>query len=103
MARLNHTTYAAGIPLTFIDGIDIPDLPDYGGINIAEAQFHGTESICCGDNFYGYVPNGEVEADYDAGLTPHYLPDLLFGQMSAKNTDTLDVYHQQLVTYIENH
>lgn len=88
--RLNHTTYAAGIPITFIDGINIPDLPDYGGItmsvhdscgyrhkprvhkavrnlvrrmniNIAEAQFHGTESICCGDNFYGYVPNGEVE------------------------------------------
>ena len=39
MARLNHTTYAAGIPLTFIDGIDIPDLPDYGGINMEQNLF----------------------------------------------------------------
>lgn len=139
-----------------IDQLELPDLPDYGGmkmsvhdscgyrhkpqvhkavrnllrrmnIEIVETQFHGTESICCGDNFYGHVSNEQVEkriqmrADQfpckdvvvycigcdramgEAGLTPHYLADLLFGKNPQRNADTLDEYHQKLDEYIRSH
>lgn len=70
-------------------------------IEIVEAEFSGTKSVCCGDNFYGYVPNEQVEARIreraeqfpcenvvvtcigcvramtSGGKTPLYLPDLL--------------------------
>jgi Fe-S oxidoreductase len=96
-------------------------------IEVVEAEFHGTESICCGDNFYGYVPNEDVQeriksraeqfpckdvvvycigcerAMGEAGKTPHYLPDLLFGKESEQKYDLLDEYHHKLETYIKAH
>lgn len=139
-----------------IDSIEGLVLPDYGGmkmsvhdpcgyrhkpqvhravrsllrkmnIEIVEAEFHGTESICCGDNYYGYVPNERVQeriqmraeqfpcndvvvycigcdrALTEGGKTSHYLPELLFGRESKSNHDTLDQYHQKIVAYIGEH
>lgn len=96
-------------------------------IEIVEAEFSGTESICCGDNFYGAVPNEQVEerikmranqmpcddvvvycigcvrAMISGGKKPHYLPDLLFGRETDPMPDTLDEYHGKLMDYIEKH
>lgn len=96
-------------------------------IEIEEAQFSGTESICCGDNFYGAVPNEQVEerirmraeqfpcdnvvvycigcvrAMTSAGKTPLYLPDLLLDRVGEPMPDTLDEYHSKLNEYIQKH
>lgn len=96
-------------------------------IEIVEAEFSGTKSVCCGDNFYGYVPNEQVEARIreraeqfpcenvvvtcigcvramtSGGKTPLYLPDLLLGRASEAMPDTLDEYHGRLSAYIETH
>ena len=96
-------------------------------IEIVEAPFSGTESVCCGDNFYGAVPNEQVEARIwmraeqfpcddvvvycigcvramvSGGKTPRYLPDLLLGRTGEPMPDTLDEYHSKLEEYIRNH
>lgn len=96
-------------------------------IEIEEAAFNGTESVCCGDNFYGVVPNEQVEkriqmradqfpckdvvvycigcvrAMISGGKKPHYLPDLLFDRNAEPMTDSLDEYHSKLLDYIETH
>lgn len=96
-------------------------------IEIEETPFSGTESVCCGDNFYGAVPNEQVEerirmraeqfpcdyvvvycigcvrAMFSGGKTPLYLPDLLFGRISEVMPDTLDEYHSKLEEYIQRH
>ncbi|MCI8455265.1 MAG: 4Fe-4S binding protein [Lachnospiraceae bacterium] len=96
-------------------------------IEIAEAGFSGTKSICCGDNLYGAVPNEQVKkriqmrADQfpcrdvvvycigcvrsmkEGGRIPHYLPDLLFGHDTEPMPDTLDEYHSKLMHYIALH
>lgn len=96
-------------------------------IAIEESEFSGTESICCGDNFYGSVPNEQVEsririraeqfpqddvvvycigcirAMESGGKRPRYLPDLLFGRDTESMPDTLDEYHSKLKGYIEAH
>ena len=70
-------------------------------IEVLEAAFNGTESVCCGDNFYGLVANervderirqraqqfpcervvvyciGCVRAMYVGGKVPLYLPDFI--------------------------
>ena len=97
-------------------------------IEIVEAEFSGTESVCCGDNFYGAVSNERVEqriqmradqfpcdnvvvycigcvrAMTAGGKTAHYLPDLLFSRNGEQMPDTLDEYHTKLSEYIiEDH
>lgn len=96
-------------------------------IEIVEAEFSGTESICCGDNFYGYVPDQQVEARIQmradqmpcddvvvycigcvramaaGGKRPRYLPDLLLGRDTAPMPDTLEEYHSKLAGYIDAH
>lgn len=139
-----------------IDSVPDLTLPDYGGlrvtvhdscgyrhkpqvhkavrnllrkmnIEIEEAQYSGTESVCCGDNFYGLVPNEQVEerirmragqlpcdsvvvycigcvrAMRSAGKPSLYLPDLLLGMAGEAMTDTLDEYHSRLEEYIRKH
>ncbi|WP_297870555.1 4Fe-4S dicluster domain-containing protein [uncultured Oscillibacter sp.] len=139
-----------------IDSIDGLKLPDYSGltvsvhdpcsyrhkpqvhqavrsllrkmnIEIAEAPFSGTTSICCGDNLYGSVPNQQVErrirfrteqfpchdvavycigcvrAMTSGGKQPRYLPDLLFRREAEPMPDTLDEYHDRVISYIEAH
>lgn len=96
-------------------------------IAIVEAPFSGTESVCCGDNFYGAVPNEQVEtrirmrseqfpcddvvvycigcvrAMTFGGKTPRYLPDLLFDRVGKPMPDTLDEYHSKVEEYIRRH
>lgn len=96
-------------------------------IEIVESKFSGTESVCCGDNFYGFVSNEQVErrirmradqfpgdnvvvycigcvrAMISGGKTPRYLPDLLFGRETEPMPDTLDEYHGKLSKYINHH
>ena len=96
-------------------------------IEIEESAFSGTESVCCGDNFYGAVPDAQVEARIamraaqlpredvvvycigcvramiSAGKRPLYLPDLLLGRASEPMPDTLREYHSKLEAYIEGH
>lgn len=96
-------------------------------IEILESPFSGTSSVCCGDNFYGLVPNAQVEqriqmrakqmpcedvvvycigcvrAMTAGGKKVHYLPELLFQKDTAPMEDSLDTYHFRLLTYIENH
>ena len=96
-------------------------------IEIEETQFSGMESVCCGDNFYGTVPNEQVEerirmrteqfpcddivvycigcvrAMISGGKTPHYLPDLLLNRVGEPMLDTLDEYHSRLAEYIQKH
>ena len=96
-------------------------------VEIIEAEFSGTRSVCCGDNFYGYVPNEQVEtrireraaqfpcdnvvvtcigcvrAMTVGGKTPVYLPDLLLDQKAEPMRDTLDEYHARLAAYIADH
>lgn len=139
-----------------IDRIPNLPLPDYGGLKVSihdscgyrhkpqvhrairsllvkmnveieEAPFSGTESVCCGDNFYGAVPNEQVEkrirmraeqfpcdhvvvycigcvrALASGGKTPLYLPDLLFNRAGEPMPDTLEEYHAKLEEYIRSH
>ena len=96
-------------------------------IKVVESKFSGTESVCCGDNFYGYVPNADVEkrirmraaqlpsdhvvvycigcvrAMEFAGKTPLYLPDLILNKKTEMMQDTLDEYHLKLGQYIDDH
>lgn len=96
-------------------------------IQIVEAAFSGTESVCCGDNLYGLVPNDAVErriqlrvdqfpcrdvavycigcarAIAAGGKTPWYLPDLLLDWDAEPMRDTLDEYHAKIGDYIERH
>lgn len=96
-------------------------------INIVEAEKSGTQSVCCGDNFYGIVPHEQVETRirmraeqlpcYDVvvycigcvramtfgGKRTHYLPDLLFARSTAPMLTTLDDYHSSLTDYIHAH
>ncbi len=96
-------------------------------IEIVESEYSGTSSICCGDNFYGAVPNEQVEeriqmradqmpcndvvvycigcvrAMQSGGKQPHHLLDLLFDQTDSDMLDTLDEYHGRLVDYINCH
>ena len=139
-----------------LDCIEGLELPDYGGvkmsvhdscgyrhkpqvhaairsllgkmnIEVVEAAFYGSASICCGDNFYCQVDNERVaeriqmraeqfpcedvvvycigcdHALASVGKRSHYLPDLLCGAIDKSYADTIDDYHNKLVAYIEAH
>lgn len=93
-------------------------------IKIEEARFSGTESVCCGDNCYGLVPNERVEerirqragqfpcqnvvvycigcvrALYAGERVPLYLPDLLLNRGTEPMPDGVDEYHSKLEEFI---
>lgn len=97
------------------------------GISIVESEFSGTNSICCGDNFYGYVPLEQVRAFQKkralqmpcqdvvvycvscvksmayGGKTPHHMADLVRGEPTLVRERDLAVYHDALASYIEAH
>lgn len=96
-------------------------------IEIIETEFSGTESVCCGDNFYGLVANEQVDkrirqranqfpceqvvvycigcvrAMFAGGKTPLYLPDLLLNRETEPMPDGLDEYHSKIADYIALH
>ena len=96
-------------------------------MDIAETPFHGTRSICCGDDFYPQLPIKQVHhqmkkrADsmpcsdvcvycvsciksiYIGGKTPRYLIDLLMGEATEPQIYDTVLWHKQLDDYIEKH
>lgn len=96
-------------------------------IEVVETEFHGTRSICCGDDFYPKLPVDEVRrymkkrADsmpcndvcvycvsciksmYIGGKTPRYLVDLLFGETTEPQIYDTVQWHGQLQEYINKH
>ncbi|MGE1062980.1 (Fe-S)-binding protein [Megasphaera paucivorans] len=94
-------------------------------IMMIETTFSGTRSVCCGDTFYGHVPNEQVEARIQeradqfpcdnvvvtcigcvramtaGGKKPRYLPDLILNRLTEPMPDTLDEYHAKVTAYIE--
>lgn len=96
-------------------------------LEIKETELSGTESVCCGDNFYSSVSNEQVErrikwradqfpcenvvvycigcvrAMYSGGKNPLYLPNLLLNRAAEPMRDGLDEYHTKLEHYIASH
>lgn len=97
------------------------------GIRIVESPFSGTESICCGDTFYGLIPLEEVHAFQMkraaqmpcqdvvvycvscikamtiGGKTARYMVDLLLGEETDPQETDLVKYHDALQRYIDTH
>ena len=93
-------------------------------IEIIESEFSRENSQCCGDNFYGLVPNekviemqkrraaqfpcdkvvctciGCVKSLATGGKKPLYLVDLVLGEVTDPRFTDLDQYHDLLDEYI---
>ncbi|MBU5299245.1 (Fe-S)-binding protein [Clostridium sporogenes] len=96
-------------------------------IDVVETKFSGTNSICCGDDFYpklpiekvrqkmkeraNYMPCNEVcvycvsciKSMYIGGKTPRHLIDLLIGQTTEPQIWDTVKWHEQLQDYIDKH
>ena len=96
-------------------------------IRLTEPKNTGTNSICCGDSFYGFIPTREVKKQmvkrtsqmplddvvvycvsciksvYNGGKRPHYLIDLLFMDETVPQTYDPDEWHKELDDYIGKH
>ncbi len=94
------------------------------GIEIGEAKYYGTSSICCGDNFYPKLPIEKVNELQKAraqqmpcdhvvvycvscvksmtkgGKCAHHLMDLVLNQPTFAGEIQLDIYHNELLEYI---
>ncbi|HML67085.1 MAG TPA: (Fe-S)-binding protein [Clostridia bacterium] len=105
----------------------VRSLLDKMHIEVVESQFSGTKSICCGDHFYGRIPLEEVYAFQKkraaqmpcqevavycascinsmeiGGKTPHHVLDLVMGEPTGGQERDLDVYHENMARYIEEH
>ena len=105
----------------------VRSLLDKMHIEVVESPFSGTKSICCGDNFYGHIPLEEVHAFqkkrasqmpcqdvavycisciksmHIGGKTPHHMLDLVMGEETEVQETRLDVYHDEIDCYIEEH
>ncbi len=97
------------------------------GIEIIDSKFSGTKSICCGDNFYpqlkietitelqkkraAQMPCQNVavycvsciKSMFIGGKTPYYLIDLIINQETEPRETRIDVYHEALNQYIDEH
>lgn len=96
-------------------------------IKIVETEFHGTQSVCCGDDFYPTLPVEKilekmkeraasmpchdvcvycvscVKSMHIGGKNPRYLVDLLMNEPTdPQETDTVK-WHAILDEYIERH
>ena len=105
----------------------VRSLLDKMHIEVVESPYSGTKSICCGDNFYGHIPLEEVHAFqkkrasqmpcqdvavycvsciksmHIGGKTPHHMLDLVLGEVTEVQETRLDVYHDAIDRYIEEH
>lgn len=96
-------------------------------IEVVEPEHTRTNSICCGDSFYGILPVEEVKEHmkkraeempcddvvvycvsctksmYIGGKKPHYIVDLLFGEETEVSTFEPDEWHDQVNKFIEEH
>lgn len=96
-------------------------------IEVIETKYHGTRSICCGDDFYPKLPLEQIHermkerADsmpcdevcvycvsciksmHIGGKTPRHLMDLLMGETTEPQIYETVKWHEQLDDYIEKH
>ncbi len=96
-------------------------------IEVVEPEFHGTRSICCGDDFYPRLPVEQVHqqmkkrADsmpcnevcvycvsciksmHIGGKSPRHLLDLLMGETTEPQIYDTVQWHKQLQDYIDAH
>jgi Fe-S oxidoreductase len=96
-------------------------------IDIVETKFHGTRSVCCGDDFYPQLPVKQVHQQmkkraasmpcddvcvycvsciksmYIGGKTPRHLIDLLMGETTEPQIYDTVQWHKQLQDYIDKH
>jgi Fe-S oxidoreductase len=139
-----------------LDGLDSFQYPDYNGLTLAvhdacpvrekpqvhqavrnllgkmnikvvEAEFHGTHSVCCGDDFYPKLPVDKarqqmkkradsmpcnevcvycvscIKSMYIGGKTPRHLMDLLMGETTEPQIYDTVQWHEQLQDYIDKH
>ncbi len=97
------------------------------GIDVEESLFSGTNSICCGDNFYGHIPLEEVHAFQKkraaqmpcqdvavycvscikamtiGGKTSRHMVDLLLNEETEPQETDLVKYHAVIQAYIDSH
>jgi len=105
----------------------IRDLLIKMNINLVEPQNTRKESTCCGDVYYGAMPTSKVKelmvakatempvneivvhcvsciiAVFNGGKNPRYVADLLFNEETAVNNIDLDIWHDRLIQFINNH
>jgi hypothetical protein len=100
---------------------------DKMNIRLVEPKNTRTNSICCGDSFYGEIPTEKVKIQmikrandmpennvvvycvsctksmFIGGKKPRYLIDLLFDDNTIPKTLDPDEWHKELKQYIEEH
>lgn len=96
-------------------------------IDIIESKYSGTESICCGDNFYPKISMEKISEFQKmrasqmpckdvvvycvsciksmtiGGKIAHHMADLLLNETTEPQELKIDVYHETLNNYIEKH
>ncbi|GFI61180.1 hypothetical protein IMSAG049_00337 [Clostridiales bacterium] len=96
-------------------------------IKIVESEFSGTNSICCGDNYYPALPIEKVtelqkkraaqmpcqdvvvycvsciKSMYIGGKTPHHMVDLILNEDTEPQETRIDLYHKSVAEYISSH
>lgn len=96
-------------------------------MQIVDSPFSGTNSVCCGDNFYprlsiekvtelqkkraAQMPCPDVvvycvsciKSMAIGGKTPHHMADLVLHEATEPQETRIDVYHEALDRYIERH
>ena len=105
----------------------VRSLLDKMHIEVIESELSGTKSVCCGDNFYPHISIEEVTAFqkkraaqmpcqdvavycvgcvksmHIGGKTPHHMMDLVLGEPTDPQETRIDLYHEALDRYIEEH
>ena len=96
-------------------------------IKVVEPKNTRTNSICCGDSFYGTLPVDDIKEKmksranempcdnvvvycvsciksiYIGGKKPRYIVDLLFGEETKPGTFEPDKWHNELQIFIDKH
>jgi len=96
-------------------------------MEIIESKYSGTRSICCGDNFYPQLSIGKVtelqkkraaqmpcqdvvvycvsciKSMAIGGKVPHHMADLVLSEETEPQETRIDVYHDTLNKYIDEH
>jgi len=96
-------------------------------ITLVEAERSGTRAICCGDSFFGRIPDDAVKSQmrkraaempredvvvycvscvksmHIGGKRPRYLVDLLFAEETTIGTFEPAEWHAQIDAFVESH
>lgn len=96
-------------------------------ITVEETKYHGTHSICCGDDYYSKLPMEQVhqkmktraeampceevcvycvsciKSMFIGGKKPRHLLDLLMGEITEPKVYDTVLWHEQLQEYINLH